>query len=259
MSIISTDKWLIKSYDRPIEMCKKLEDYFEGASASEIYEYLSMSGMYHPLENGKKVIQTLKQNRVWEVVEKEKRKLQKEWDGPNIPIFIFPSHTADPEFNRVFNGKAGLAYHDKLFLFIAGHNSEKEIKSLFTHEYNHVCRLSKFQKHEDNYVLLDTIILEGIAENAVRERFGEDFISKWTNNYSDEELENLWKTFVLPNRNIQKNHPKHEQLLYGIGNYPEMLGYCVGYYLVKQFLVEKKLTTKDLMPMEPAKIALIHN
>lgn len=255
MSVINTDKWLLKLYDRPIEMCKKLEACFEGAAAAEIYEYLNMNGMYDPSGDGKKVIKTLQKNRVWEVVQSEEQKLQKEWDGPNIPIFIFPSDSANPDFYREFNGKSGLAFQDKLFLFIAGHNSEREIKSLFTHEYNHVCRLSKFPKHEDDYVLLDTIILEGIAENAVRERLGEEFISKWTKNYSDEELDTLWRTIVQPNQNMLKSHYKHHELLYGLGHYPKMLGYCVGYYLVKQFLKDKKLTSKDLLHMEASHIA----
>ena len=59
---------------------------------------------------------------------------------------------------------------------------------MFTHEYNHVCRLSKFQKSEEDYVLLDSIILEGLAENAVRERLGEEFLATWTSYYSNEEL-----------------------------------------------------------------------
>ena len=257
MSVIRTDQWLLDSYDQPMDICKKLKLYFEGASAIEIYEYLAMNGMYQPEEDEKKVIKTLQNNRVWELVQNEQRRLQKEWDGPDVPVFIFPSDTTNPEFNREFNSMAGLAFKDKLFLFIAGHHSGMNIKSLFTHEYNHVCRLAKWQKHEEHYVLLDTIILEGLAENAVRERLGEKFTAKWTVKYSDEELERLWKTLVLPNRSIINSHPKHNEILFGFRHYPKMLGYCIGYYLVRQFIKEKKLTSKDLLPLDSTEIARI--
>ncbi|WP_369010262.1 DUF2268 domain-containing putative Zn-dependent protease [Oceanobacillus alkalisoli] len=54
-----------------------------------------------------------------------------------MPIFIFPSDRSNTEIN----GKSGLSFHDKLFLFISGETSLTEIKALLTHEYYHVCRL----------------------------------------------------------------------------------------------------------------------
>src|SRR5699024_2978860 len=107
----------------------------------------------------------------------------KKWNGPNIPIFILPSDQHNRKLQRELSGKSGLTFQDKLFLFISEDTSESELKSLFTHEYNHVCRLSQYPKEED-YTLLDTIILEGLAENAVRERFGDQATANWTRHYS---------------------------------------------------------------------------
>src|SRR5690625_6839523 len=48
---------------------------------------------------------------------------------PDIPIFIFPSDSRNQELTRHFNGKSGLAFVDKLFLFVSEKNTEKDRKS----------------------------------------------------------------------------------------------------------------------------------
>jgi uncharacterized protein YjaZ len=257
MGVIRTDKWLHDSYHKPIEICEQLTVHFEGAPAYEIYDYLTLHGMYHPYGNGNEVVKKLQKNKVWEIVQEESLLLQKVWEGPNIPVFIFPSDKNNRKLKQDFNGKSGLAFKDKLLLFISEDNMEKEIRALFTHEYNHVCRLSKFQKNEEDYVLLDTIILEGLAENAVRERLGEEFLATWTSYYSNEELNKMWKNLVLPNKNVLKNDLKHQNILYGSRFYPKMLGYCVGHYLVKNYIEATKKTSKDLLNIKTDHIAQI--
>lgn len=255
MSVISTDKWLADLYDQPIKICEKIKEYFDDAQAYEIYDYLTLHGMYRPFKNGKKQVRRLQENKVWEIVQNEKQQLKKMWEGPDVPVFIFPSDTQNQKFKMDFNGKSGLAFKDKLFLFISEDTMETEIRSLFTHEYSHVCRLLKFQKSEEDYVLLDTIILEGLAENAVFERYGVAFISTWTSYYTTNELEKIWNSLVYPNRNILKTDRKHQQILFGLGSYPKMAGYCVGYYLVEKYIEENSLTSNDLLNVPTDKIA----
>lgn len=255
MSVIRTDKWLDDFYEQPIKICEKIKEYFDGAQAYEIYDYLTLHGMYRPFKNGKEHVRKLQENKVWEIVQNENERLQQIWEGPDVPVFIFPSDINNRRIKIDFNGKSGLAFKDKLFLFISKDTLEKDLRSLITHEYNHVCRLNKFQKNEDDYVLLDTIILEGLAENAVFERFGEEFISTWTSYYSTDELENIWNNLVYPNRNILKTDRKHQQILYGLGSYPKMAGYCVGYYLVEKYIEANSLTSNDLLNVPTDKIA----
>lgn len=247
MSVIRTDRWLADLYDNPVTICEKIKGLFDGADASEIYDYLTFHGMYIPQKNGSIIVRKLKENKVWDIVQNEKKNLQKRWKGPSIPVFIFPSDTTNEILNREFHGKSGLAFKDKLFLFVSEENKEAEIRSLFTHEYNHACRLSKYHKDEEEYVLLDTIILEGLAENAVRERFGTEFMSNWTSYYSNEELEKMWRRLVYPNRKVLKVRSKHQDILYGLRSYPKMAGYCVGYYLVNQYMESTGLSSKDLL------------
>lgn len=257
MSVIRTDQWLLDLYDKPIEICEKLNDQFIGAQATEIYNHLNLHGMYSPIKNGKKGVKKLQKNRLWEKVGNEQLHLQEMWGGPNVPVYIFPSDTKNLKLKQDFNGKSGLAYRDKLFLFISAENIEKEIKALFTHEYNHVCRLAKSPKKEKDYILLDTIIMEGLAENTVRERFGKKFIANWTSYYTNEELERMWTKLVFPNRKRTRIDSKHQDILYGLRSYPKMLGYCIGYYLVKKYLDENNLSCKDLLSIPTEQIAQI--
>ncbi|MBY7142025.1 DUF2268 domain-containing protein [Virgibacillus sp. NKC19-3] len=250
MGVIRTDKWLLDLYDEPSELCEKLVAYFERVLASEIHEYLTMHGMYRtPSKNIEDLLKKLKNNNVWKTVHKEKQYLQEEWDGPDVPIFIFPSDTNNQRLIQDSNGKSGLAFSDKLFLFISEENDEEEIRALFTHEYHHVCRLSKYPVNIKDFVLLDTIILEGLAENAVREGFGEKLTASWTSYYSNQQLEKMQNKLVIPNKSIQQTNPRHQRILYGLGLYPKMAGYCVGYHIVKAYMEANKKTTKDVLHM----------
>lgn len=257
MTIIRTDEWLRESYSDPVVLCEQLEDYFDKANAVDIYRHLMIHGMYQPTRNGQEIVAMLEEMTVWSIVEHEHRQLRKLWNGPDIPIFIFPAEKRSKRLKHDFNGKSGLAFKDKLFLFVSEENETDEIRALFTHEYNHVARLKKANKKEVDFVLLDAVVLEGLAENAVRERFGEDWLASWTSYYSDEELAKLWKTLIHPHWEIQENHRKYYDLLYGLRFYPKMLGYSVGYFLVKKYLETNHLTTKEILSHSSEKIAQI--
>lgn len=258
MSVTRTDKWLIDAYDNPIELCEKLVAHFDNAKAADIYNHLTMHGMYRqPDKNKKKLVKKLKENNVWEIVRTEEQNLRKKWDGPNIPVIILPADTNSRQLKRDHNGKSGLAFFDKLFLFVSVDNAEKEIKALFTHEYNHVLRLNSYAKKEADYVLLDTIILEGLAENAVREHIGSKHTANWTSYYTNRELEKMWNNIVLPNPYIPKYHRRHQDILYGLKLHPKMTGYCVGYYLVKRYMEAKNATSKDMLDIPSEIIAQI--
>lgn len=255
MPVIRTDKWLRDSFSEPLTFCERLEDYFDEGKAVDIYRHLTIHGMYQPTNDGVETVRKLEENDVWSIIEQEHRHLKKLWNGPDIPIFIFPAEKRNKRLKADFNGKSGLAFQDKCFLFVSENNEKKEILALFTHEYSHVTRLTKLAKTEGK--LLDAVILEGLAENAVRERFGDKLLAGWTSYYSDEELAKFWKTLIQPNKDIKENHRKYFDLLYGLRFYPKMLGYCVGYYLVKKYLDENKYSTKEILAHSSEKIAKI--
>ncbi len=238
----------MKESASPFQLCKKLTGYFpKEASEHAIYQYLKMHGMYRTMTEN--ILDRLPKN-VWEQVEREYQYLQKRWDGPQVPVFIFPADETNFKIKRELNGKSGLAFSDKLFLFYSPHNTSGEIKAVFTHEYNHVCRLKKYQKNEADYTLLDTVILEGIAENAVREHCGETNVAGWTKYYPDEQLNKMIEELIIPNRYLNRNDRKHTDLLYGRGFYPKMIGYCVGYYLVRKYLEKHETSSRIVLPVD---------
>lgn len=231
MPIVRTDEWLEK---HPLKLCERLTPYFEHATARGIYLHLTHHGMYSSTEKVTETVTEMKQKRIWERVDALYQQLRKRWNGPDIPIFIFPANARNRKLARDFNSKGGLAYHDKLFLFLLPHHETKEIAAVLTHEYNHVCRLEKQPKEE--YTLLDGIILEGLAEQAVGQFVGKAYEAKWTTYYSDDELRKFWRKYVAPHQSIPPSHSLHDRLLYGRGWYPPLLGYAVGYGIVRQAL-----------------------
>ncbi len=251
MSVIRTDRWLEKNYKHPMKVIKQLEKTFSGVDAADIYAHLTQFGL--SLEP--KHIKQLTETNHWKIVEKDYNYLKEIWKGPNIPIFIFPSNAANRKLKQDYNSKAGLTFKDKIFLFLAEINTESEIKALFTHEYNHTCRLNRYPKQEQAYTLLDTIILEGLAENAVRERLGDEHTAIYTGSYNDEELKQMWEKIIMPNHHVLKSDRKHQQLLYGFHFYPKMAGYCVGDYLVRKYMNKHKVLTKDLFHLKTEDIA----
>lgn len=256
MEVIATDKWLLRDHDDPVKICEKLEGLFPGADAIDIYQHLMMNGMYQtPLTDGKKLVHRLQDQQVWEYVQKQLKHLKQGWKGPDVPVFIFPSNVHNRRLKQESNGKAGLAFSDKLFLFVSDETSKDEIKALLIHEYSHVCRMQKYPKKEQDYVLLDSIVLEGLAEQAVYEKMGKDHLASWCKYYSDEALEKWWKKIILPNRNIPKSERNHHFLLYGLRLYPKMLGYSVGFHLVQKYTKEKKIKVKEMMPLSSEEIA----
>ena len=85
--------------------------------------------------------------------------------------------------------------------------------------------------------LKDSVVIEGMAECAVQEVYGEKWLSPWTKRYSIEEALAMWEQFFVPALHI-KGVNNHHPFLYGDKNkgLPLWIGYCVGYYIVQSYL-----------------------
>lgn len=245
MTVIQLESFY--SNENPWFLFKYLETYFPKTKAEDIYHYLIMHGLDSNFPNeGKDFFQQLNKTKLLKRVEEEVNHLQKLWDGPDVPIFILPIDAEHPVWKNQ-KEKSGLAFQDKLFLFIHEKLDWNEIKALLTHEYNHVCRLKHYKKAVETYSLLDAVVLEGLAEWAVLQYVGKDFVGHWLNIYSEEELSNLWRTYISPNQDVKRDQPLYESLLYGQGKYPPMAGYCTGWFLVNIFVQRSPLSMKELL------------
>lgn len=243
--MIRTDEWLEKDFRDPKKICIKLLDYFKGETdPMEIYDYLSNFGMYKPSRRSWIAAENLKEERFWEKTEEVYKKYKKKWNGPEIPIFIFPMNESNMSLMREGKGKSGVSFIDKMFLFLTPLTDLKELEALFVHEYHHICRMNSLKKNPAEYTLLDSIILEGLAEHAVAQNCGETYTGEWTRKYSAANLRRYWNREVSEKLSITRDDRQHDQILFGFGGRPKLLGYALGYEIVKRYIEHENLTER---------------
>lgn len=201
--------------------------------------------MYRPNSQHNKVFEELIQNNIWEKIRVYYQRYRKKWNGPDIPIYIFPIGSGSSLVPDTNQRKSGVSFPDKLFLFLSKIEDEKEIEALFIHEYHHVCRMNGLKKSLKEYTLLDSLIMEGLAEDAVHEHLGEKYVASWNKNLSNNQFQLFWKKYLEKNLTLKKETYKHDQLLFGKGLLPNMLGYTCGYHIVSNFKLTNSYTTKE--------------
>ena len=183
---------------------------------------------------------------VWAVVKRQLDDLMKQWAGPTTKVAILP----------IQHGfvKNGVAYQHGICLFVSPRTSVKELHALTTHEYHHICRQSYYS---DSPTLLDSVIMEGLAEHAVESLFGEHAVSSWTKRYSLEMVTDYWHAHFLEHLPVRGLH-NHQHFLFGDGQQlPAHIGYCMGYRIVEAFLTKNPLlTTQQLLPISSEEITL---
>ena len=182
---------------------------------------------------------------VWQIIEQQFKTLQNEWQGPTVPIYIFP---IVEDFN-----KNGISYKNGICLFVSNALTTQQLQALVTHEYHHSCR-----RHlsTEPLTLLDSILMEGLAEDSVETYFGKDALSPWTERYSLNEVQHFWNTHFISNLN-QKEVQHHHAFLFGDPQLglPQWIGYCTGYRIVQAFRKNYgPISTKALLSMPCEKI-----
>ncbi|AMM92144.1 DUF2268 domain-containing putative Zn-dependent protease [Peribacillus simplex] len=241
MGVILTDEWMKKDFNRPVQMMERLKSTFNNTlDANMIYHHLLKHGMYSPNKKTKLTWEHLKENNAWEKTQSLFTSYKKLWGGPDVPIYIFPLMSSGM-WNKMVETKSGLAFKDKLFLFYDKGIAEKEMEAILIHEYHHVCRLHHLKKDQKEFTLLDTMIMEGLAERTVGKYLGAKYLAKWTKLYQEDKLREFWSKHLQEKHTIKRTDPLHDVLLLGMKGYPHMLGYCSGYYLVRN---SEKLSVK---------------
>ncbi|MEK3855493.1 DUF2268 domain-containing protein [Cytobacillus sp. FSL H8-0458] len=198
--------------------------------------------MYKPARSSRDNFKELKEKKVWDLARKIHLKYRRLWEGPDSDVYIFP--TAGGGLFSRHPGKSGVSFANMLFLFLPSEIEEDELEALFVHEYHHVGRINSQRKKLEEYTLLDSIILEGLAENAVELHCGKNFRGSWCSRYSKEEMRNSWENLIKPYLKLKKNDRLHQKILYGERPYPPLLGYAAGYEIVSEFRKQKNFSTK---------------
>ncbi|MEI5906522.1 DUF2268 domain-containing protein [Bacillus spongiae] len=241
MSVIPTNKLLKKHGESPEKLlasCGVNKD-----EARSLYTYLKGFGMYSRTTGILDTVDELIEKEYWTHLEKIEKKYKKKWRGPNVPIMIFP-------LDQRREGKmSGVSFKDKIFLFLTPSVSRKKLEALFIHEYHHCVRMNKLLKVNKEFTLLDSIVFEGLAESAVKEYCGEEYIADWCKKYKQPHLQRMWNTSIKPNLDAKKGERVHESLLFGKGFAPRMMGYAVGYYLIQQWLADHPASTVKMLSL----------
>ncbi|MDA1571231.1 DUF2268 domain-containing putative Zn-dependent protease, partial [Bacillus cereus] len=178
MGVVETAEWLHLYYGRPEKLCEKFTKYIP-LPKERLYRFLISKGMYRPVMRGEREIKELEKKEVWKELRAEYEKLKNWLKGPDVPVFILLSDSYNRTVQEEYNGRAGLSMRHVIFLFVCGRNSVEELKVLLAHEYHHICRLHQIETKETEYTLLDTMIMEGLAEQAVTERYSEKNNAPW--------------------------------------------------------------------------------
>jgi uncharacterized protein YjaZ len=248
MGIIRTDQWMQKEFNRPIKICERLIPYFDGQKSNAIYYQLLNFGMFKPSIASWETYENMLEEHKWDKVDDIFRRYRQKWSGPEIPVFLFPIEQARGFFRKEERSKSGVSFSDKLFLFLSQDVGQAELEALFVHEYHHVCRLNKLRGKIEDYTLLDSMIIEGLAEYAVQRHCGKKYLAEWCSLYSEDEINYIWNKYLKDNLMIKKKDKRHDDLLYGNGRFPKLAGYAAGYWIVREYyqnhayLVEKSFS-----------------
>ncbi|MEH7335847.1 DUF2268 domain-containing protein [Neobacillus drentensis] len=245
MGIIRTDKWLMADFEQPGKICERLKPYFNGQTAQSIYRQLTNFGMYSPSGSSKRNLNRLVEQKAWDRVERLFQNYKNKWSGPDVPVFLFPIGQSGGFFiRREERQKGGVSFPDKMFLFLSDLEDPKEIEALLVHEYHHVCRLQALNKKMEEYTLLDSIVIEGLAEYAVLKNCGKEYLANWCRMYSENELSIFWDKYMKKQLRSKKDERIHDHLLYGGGRIPKLLGYAAGYNIVRAYYKRHQYSTK---------------
>lgn len=244
MGIIQTDRWLQEEFNRPERICERLTPYFKKQTGREVYHQLLSFGMYKPSWSCWNSFNRMVDDDTWSKIEKVYQKYSKKWSGPEIPIFLFPINQSGGLFRKADRTKSGVSFPDKMFLFLSSEMEPNEIEALFVHEYHHVCRLNRLKGNIFEYTLLDSMIIEGLAEYAVLKHCGKNYLADWCTMYSDIQIDQFWDRFLKGHLSEKKKEKMHDELLYGHSRFPKLAGYAAGFAIVYDYYQDHPYSTK---------------
>lgn len=241
MGIIRTDVWMEEAFSKPELFLETIKQGRE--DPEDFYHYLQRFGMYRPSRQAEQIFTALKKAGAWEKIGEYHAKYKKLWNGPDPDIYIFPVRNGNGfNFGRS-RGKSGVTLPGAVFLFLAPVRDRKEWEALFVHEYHHAARMSRLKKPPRDYTLLDSLVFEGLAEHAVLEYVGEEYVSETSKRYSEKQKKHAWQQFFKKYLAAGKEEKIHDDLLFGRKYVPPMMGYALGYHLIEKYKTAHSFST----------------
>jgi uncharacterized protein YjaZ len=245
-----TNNWIDFLEDQKAVM-NKLLPYFPKYNEESLYKYLLSHGLSKLSIDSKDDMRILIKNNTWKSLSLEFERIKRELNGPDLPIFILPCHRSRSLFQNTTYYRGGIAYKNCICLFLSPLEGILQHKAVLLHEYHHIVRLTKLHKNK-KITLLDAMILEGLAETAVLEKYGEEVQAPWTKQYSSKQCEFYYNKYLSDKLELTSNDKDFSKYLYGGNSIPRLLGYSVGYDIVKSCL-EQTEWSNDLLLRTPSK------
>lgn len=155
-------------------------------------------------------------------------------------IFVLPYFPAEED--KVFEGVMGFTpYNCVFYIFLEPKSwTPTSLANTVAHELNHAIFFYNHDKDFDDYTLLDSMIMEGLAEN-FRERVLGGESAPWAIALTRDEA---FKTLQSMNGETltSQDQDLESRILFGDETYPRWTGYSIGYWLIKELLNKEKNT-----------------
>jgi hypothetical protein len=165
--------------------------------------------------------------------------------------FIFVDPFFPDEDSTVFEGVMGVASYSCVFhLFVNLSNfSEQSLIDTVAHELNHTIYLYHHYDNFDNHNLLDSILMEGLAEN-FKEAFFTPESTPWAGALEEAEAFEI----LQDSKDLLFSTDEKEMsgFIHGKGEAQKRwMGYSVGYWLVKRFIAQHpELSWDEIMKLD---------
>ncbi|MBA2175456.1 DUF2268 domain-containing protein [Halobacillus locisalis] len=233
-------------------LCDPILHPFSKWGADEVHDLLMSYGLFHA-DQWRKVEKSLEswdKEQLFSKIEKELGRLRKKWNGPDVPVYLYPIHES---FIGERENKGGVAFQEAVYLFYGQpKNLKDDWRSILAHEYHHACRLTEKKVDLEKVSLLESVIIEGLAEYAVYDTYGARYTAPWVNQLKEEELLRIWKEKFVPELNL-RGQQKHREYLYGnrMSKLPRWIGYQLGYKIIESYHASHpKATLQSMTKMD---------
>lgn len=180
------------------------------------------------------------------------KKCQKILPHPDLPIFIFIYPWFPSSTDRIlFEGITALSTYYTMHIFIDPRSFTKaSLQKTIAHEWNH---LVFYRYHlEQNYTLLNHIVMEGLAE-IFREEIMGGKTAPWSLALNERETQKQFK--LLRSKLTKRGMKIYKDVFFGNEKYKRWTGYSIGYRFTKEFREKnQKLSWLEIIKSQPENI-----
>ncbi|MFA9555820.1 DUF2268 domain-containing protein [Evansella sp. AB-rgal1] len=260
MPIIQTRVWLKHLFEgvsnrglKKIPPFQRLMSHYPKWEKEEWLPFLYQQGMLPIITSTKDEWDSWQKNYPSKGLVSFYEKIKTDFQGPDVDVFIFPINSHNENLEKVLKGKNGISFPDFILLFFHEDVSLSNRKALLLHEYHHACRLYYQKNDEKSVTLLESMLMEGLAEWEVKRNLGERYVTPWMTIYKKDFILTWWKRTLKERMDVRgrKNHLPY--LFGGIQGFPKWLGYATGYEIVSSYMEKfPNKTTIELLKI-PAK------